>query len=287
MGTRVLIFKLYIKIAQIISQYPVGKHSTIVLIHNFIITHLKPKIIEFEGFKIYLDSSNSLRLSKTPNDMSLQTALIKKTVVQGQNVLDVGAHIGYYSLIMSKLVGDSGKVYAFEPESKNFELLKQNIKVNLIKNITPIKKAVVDVNGKLKVYRSETSQADHRVYLQKDSKRKTEAVEAIFLDGYFGVKEKIDFVKIDVQGVEPQVIIGMSEIIKLNKDIKIFIEFWPEGLKLAGFEADKLLSLLEGFGFHFYDIDEWQYRPIRISKEQLLKKYTVSNKRDTNLLCLR
>ena len=62
------------------------------------------------------------QLSQENNDY---LNILKQNIYQGNTVLDIGANIGYYTLIMSKLVGSTGKVYAFEPEPKNFEILKK------------------------------------------------------------------------------------------------------------------------------------------------------------------
>ena len=69
------------------------------------------------------------------------TALVKRIVRNGDIVVDIGAHIGYYTLIFARLVGPKGKVFAFEPEPNNFNLLIKNIKINGYKNIIPVQKA--------------------------------------------------------------------------------------------------------------------------------------------------
>ena len=81
-----------------------------------------------------------------------ETELFKKMVQDGMVVVDIGANIGYYTLIAAKLVGNKGIVYAFEPEPSNYELLCQNIAINGYTNVVPIEKAVSKTSGKTKLY---------------------------------------------------------------------------------------------------------------------------------------
>ena len=66
---------------------------------------------------------------------------------QGDVVVDVGAHIGFYSLLAADKVGEKGHVYAFEPAPATFEILNANISINAFDNITAVKKAVTDKSG--------------------------------------------------------------------------------------------------------------------------------------------
>ena len=67
-------------------------------------------------------------------------------------VVDIGANYGSYTLIASKLVGNDGRVYAFEPEPGNYDILVKNIEMNGYTNVTPIRKAVSNKQGKVRLY---------------------------------------------------------------------------------------------------------------------------------------
>lgn len=102
----------------------------------------KPKnrflLIDVQGSKMWVDAEDyaiSYYLITRGIYEPRETNLFKKIVRHGMTVIDLGANIGYYTLIASKLVGESGKVYAFEPEPDNFNILVKNININNLKNV--------------------------------------------------------------------------------------------------------------------------------------------------------
>ena len=95
---------------------------------------------------LYLDSNDSMHLSFNPNYEKDEFDLVKRTIKKGDVVLDIGANIGVYTVLFAEIVGDKGRVYAFEPDPKNFALLKKNIEINKYKNVVLINKAVLNKN---------------------------------------------------------------------------------------------------------------------------------------------
>jgi FkbM family methyltransferase len=81
-----------------------------------------------------------------------ETKFLKKIIKKGDTVIDVGANIGYYTLLFSKLVGKEGKIYAYEPLPENFKLLKKNIFINKYKNIVLINRALSNKEKNAKLY---------------------------------------------------------------------------------------------------------------------------------------
>ena len=94
-----------------------------------------PKFVHIDGNKIFLDSKDTLHLSTKKIYEELGTEIVKKEVKEGDIVIDIGANIGYFTLLFAKLVGPAGKVYSFEPEPSNFSILKKNVKVNEYRNV--------------------------------------------------------------------------------------------------------------------------------------------------------
>ncbi len=182
--------------------------------------------------------------------------LFKKTVKKGWTVLDIGANIGYPSLLFSKLVGEGGRVIAFEPDKNNIQMLKKNIEVNNCKNITVVPMAVSDHTGVGTLYISDSHSGDHRIYDLRGEKRKTLKIDTIRLDDYFKSGSKIDFIQMDVQGAEALVFKGMNRLINENKKISILLEFWPEGLRKIGFSPIGFLKMIEQMGFQLAYINE-------------------------------
>ena len=208
-----------------------------------------------EGYKMHLDSKDSLLLSLRPNYEPEHVEFMKKNIKKGDIAIDIGANIGYYTILLSKLVGENGKVFAFEPDPNNFKVLKENIKLNNLKNVIIENKAVSNKNGKIHLYFSKINSGDSRVYKTLEDREKVE-VNCITLDNYFkNTKIRPSFIKIDTQGYEPAIFEGMNKLIK-NKNIIITAEFFPEGLKSAGFNPLHFLESLKNNGFELFDLED-------------------------------
>jgi len=85
------------------------------------------------GFKMYVDPTDALELKSKKIFEKFETELVKQEIHDGDTVLDIGANIGYFSLIFSKIVGNNGRVYAFEPDPNNFKILKKILKLITLK----------------------------------------------------------------------------------------------------------------------------------------------------------
>jgi len=129
-------------------------------------------------------------------------------------VLDIGGHIGVFSIMAARI---AKKVYVFEPVDKNFKLLIENIKLNGFKNVVPEKLALSDKNGKRKIYVSETNTGDNSLYDRKVSKTNPELIRTETLKKFIRKNKikKIDFLKMDCEGSEYDILYNISdEIIK-------------------------------------------------------------------------
>lgn len=284
---RKILLSVYKKGVKLLSGHGIGNFSPVKVINRFIISHLKSSFAQVKGHKMFLDSKDALGLSINGIYEPLETELVNKEVKKGNAVLDIGANIGYYTLIFAKLVGEDGKVFAFEPDPTNFALLKKNVEMNGYKNVMLVQKAVSNKTGKLKLYLCEDKPGDNRIYNSHD-RRKSIEIAAIRLDDYFGRHNlKIDFIKMDIQGAEGGAIQGMLNLLKKNKTVKIVTEFWPVGLKRFGIDPDEYLKLLIELGFKLYEINEQEkkIKPVNIPK--LLEIYTPEKENFTNLLCRR
>jgi len=281
-------FVLYQKFAGFLSRFKLGKIPFLKRIHEFLKIHLRPKSVEAQGYKFFIDRRDFMISSYLLEEKiyePMETELVKSQAKRGDVVIDLGANIGYYTLIFAGLVGKSGKVIAFEPDTDNFALLKKNIEENKFENVVLINKAVSDKNGKTKLYLSENNKGDHRIYDSGES-RKSIMVETVCLDEFLkDYKDKINFIKMDIQGAEGNALKGMTSLIKNNKKIKILTEFWPMGLNNFDFNSKKFLEILEDCGFNFNEIHKTGL--IEITKDELLIKYPANKTKHTNLLCLK
>ncbi len=197
--------------------------------------------------------------------------LFKKTVKKGWTVLDIGANIGYPSLLFSKLVGEGGKVIAFEPDKNNIQMLGKNIKANNCKNIIVVPMAVSDHTGVGTLYISDFHSGDHRIYDIEGEKRKTLNIDTIRLDDYFKSGSKIDFIQMDVQGSEELVFKGMKRLLNENKGIRILLEFWPEGLRKIGSSPVNFLKMMGQLGFQLAYINKNDGEVSKISIKECME----------------
>ena len=190
------------------------------------------------------------------------TILFKELLSEGMNMVDIGANIGYYTLLAAKLVGERGKVFAFEPEPENYALLLRNIEVNGYKNCVPVRQAVSNKAGKVKLFLSKADPGMHSLYRAEENATEAITVDTISLDDFFKDKEcPIDIIKVDVEGAEMAVLQGMATIIKNNENLKIFTEFYPALLQSSGFWAGEYWDKLMECGFKFiYLINEQKQR---------------------------
>lgn len=246
---------------------------------------LQPQVV-VQGHKMFLDDKDSLNLLTNGIFEKFETELVKREVKRGDVVLDLGANIGYYTLMFAHLVGEEGKVYAFEPDPTNFALLKKNVRANGYKNVELAQKAVSDKNGKLKLYLSEENRGDHRIYDSHDGRKFVE-VESVKLDDYFqGYQGKIDFIKMDIQGSEGRAVLGMAQILSKQKSLKLISEFWPIGLQRFGTDPLEYLQLLLNRGFTLSNINGVEGKIEPVTPEELLEVYTPEKENFTNLWCL-
>jgi len=247
---------------------------------------LRSDVADVLGHRMYLGRGDVLRLSTEGIYEPRVTELVQREVEAGDVVLDIGAHVGYYTLIFAQLVGGRGRVFAFEPEPKNFALLESNVRVNGYHNVTLIRKAVSDKTRKVRLCLSEDNSGDNRIYDSLDGRRSVE-VETLSLDDYFaGYQGRIDFIKMDIQGAEPAALRGMAGLLAKNAEVKLITEFWPLGLKLSGVEPETYLRLLVDRGFTLSNIDEQQNKIVSTSIPELLTQYTPERSNQTNLLCV-
>jgi FkbM family methyltransferase len=151
---------------------------------------------------------------------------------QGDIVIDVGAHIGKYTIIASKRVGANGKVIAIEAHPGNYEMLNRNIKLNGLTNVTTLNYAAYSKESKIKLFLPD-EKSNHTIYNTLiSSKTKDEEkfvkVNANTLDNLIEHHRishaEVNWIKIDVEGAEFEVLKGATEILSNSKDICLLIE---------------------------------------------------------------
>ena len=164
----------------------------------------------------------------------------------GNVFVDVGAHVGYFAAYAGRLVGCSGRVFAFEPFPKNFKLLSHNCRH--MPQIKTIQAAVSDSNGQAVLFEHSTSSSSHALTDISNS-GKSISVRKISLDDWAQASKvsRIDMALIDVEGHESSVLRGMREIIAGNSNITIILEYCPSHFRYKDGGIHNLLEEIQKF----------------------------------------
>jgi len=247
----------------------------------------KIKLLDFEmlvDLRDIGDLTSSLVTRGTYD--SLMTDVIKHHVREGTRCVDIGANIGYFTLILSKKVKETGVILAYEPEKRNYNLLTRNLELNQVTNVFPTLGAVGAKPEHRILHTSKSYFGSHslREGVSK-GKKDVELVKVDTLDNQVGTKV-IDFIKVDVQGAEYEVLQGMQAILKINPNITMVWEYLPDGLKRFDCTPFTFLGALQNGGFKFWDIDEKLNRVVGVDIPTLISKYNKKGSY-TNLLVRR
>ena len=252
--------KLFKSTIKIVGNKGLGKNPLGNTIKKYLIKNSKTNEIIVNGCKMYLDKNDVMQMSLFDYE-PIETDIIKSNVKENDIVVDVGANIGYFTLLMAK---NNSRVFSYEPEPQNFTLLQKNVILNnFSSNVNLYNKAVSNFNGHSKLILSDHSTGQHKLDNNRFGTRSID-VEVIKLD-----LDKIDFAKIDVEGNELHVLQGMKSLPN-----KILIEFNSINLKESGTNYQDF--------FHFIE----KYKIKEISKNGLIEPdhdALIKNKMATNL----
>jgi FkbM family methyltransferase len=132
---------------------------------------------------------------------------IRSVVKEGDTVIDIGANIGYFTVLLARLVGPKGKVYAFEPDPRNCHLLQRTVERNGWTHVIVEQKAVSNKAGEFPLYQTRSWSSNALTPTEHVS---TVKVQVVTLDEFLSNENHIGFVKMDIDGSEPLAITGMS-----------------------------------------------------------------------------
>jgi FkbM family methyltransferase len=200
------------------------------------------------------------RLSAGYYEPELST-LIRSLLVPGSTLVDVGANVGYYTIIGSRLVGKAGRIYAFEPEAEVYRYLELNVRQNELGNVITVPKALADVSGA----RPFTSNALEGGFLS-GAGESSPVVDAVSLDDFFAEEgwPRVDVVKIDVEGAEKLVLSGMRELSRRNAGLRLVMEYNAKAMARGGASPDGLREAMLMLGFRTAQVVEQELRAISL-----------------------
>ncbi|WP_252718786.1 FkbM family methyltransferase [Haloarcula sp. CBA1122] len=208
--------------------------------------------VSVQGYNLQLNPSDysiSRRLYFGESYEPLTTDFLTTELSEGDSFVDVGANIGYFSLLASSVVGNSGQVIAFEPEPQNFNILERNVVSNdLNGRVSLYQKALADSSETLMLNHHPTNKGMHSIVSEFDHREDETEIEAI--EGDSVLSEHIDIIKIDVEGAEPNVIRGLSSTLERCHPTIVFEyenRHWEE-------EITVIIDMLTDIGYRLYGI---------------------------------
>jgi FkbM family methyltransferase len=217
-----------------------------------------------------------------------ETALVRRVLHPGMTVIDIGANIGYYSVLASRIVGDSGHVFAIEPEPKNRALLAKNAAENACKNISISALAISSRGGTARLYTDRSNFGNPSLEARNIIDRASSIeVTTTTLDDFVTreVREPVDFIKMDVQGAEGLVLAGAEHVLS-QPGVALLMEFWPKGLRNSASNPLSVLRVLEQRGFAL-QIVESRGVSQPATATQILERTERSKDRFVNLFCIK
>lgn len=226
-----------------------------------------------DKMKVFLPETVSSTIYKFGIYEEGLTMFMLNYLIKGMTFYDVGAHFGYFSLMGSKLVGDEGKVHSFEPTTNTFKILKENTinKKNILLNNLAV--WTEDKNIELNDFGVEFSAYNSFTHPRIDVNLPTNkiSIAATSIDSYVENSKSIpDFIKIDVESAEYQVLKGSENTIDKYHPI-ITLEVGDKDLP-GIITSRELIDYLEGKGYQSFE-----YKKGKINKHQLKKRYSYDN----------
>jgi FkbM family methyltransferase len=222
-------------------------------------------------------------------------SLLHKIVMPGFNVVNVDAYIWSFAIEISKLVGDKGRVYAFEANPYTFEYLILNKEINKANNLVLYQNAVYSDNTVLEfaclgldywyhnnghsgIFTAHESQASRSSYVNHSHKKIN--VQSVTLDSALSDVEEVDLMLIDAEGAEPNIFQGAINLIDRSKNLVMIMEWSPEMMARHSSVAE-FVSIMEKKGFDFANIEQpdavGNARLVKITKEQMLDNHIFTN----------
>lgn len=192
------------------------------------------------------------------------TAWMRRRLTPGATLLDVGANIGYFSLLGSHLVGPTGRVVSIEALPATYAQLLANLDRNEAGNVRPLNVAASTDHGTLTLYGGEVHNSGTTTSIPRDELAVVGQVPAAPLDDILTDDEVagLRLVKIDVEGAELEVLQGMTNTLeRAPEDLEVIVEVSPDDLRRTGHDTEEPIRLLGQFGFVPYHLPN-DYRPV-------------------------
>jgi FkbM family methyltransferase len=210
------------------------------------------RFVDTPGGRVYVsdaDQGSVARALRTKGRYERDwTAWMRAHVTPGMHVIDIGANVGYYTMLLASLVGPEGHVIACEPDPGNAALLRRGVAENQLPQVRVVEAAVTDAEGRATLHQDPAWHGVHSL-ARENCVNPGEAhvdVATTTVDALLaGTGRDADFVKIDAQGAEAGILRAANRLLTQVR-ARVLMELWPFGVaRLGGTLDDVVLPFLD------------------------------------------
>jgi len=242
-------------------------------------TTIKGVTVEFSTDNEYSNSWFFPRYKGGRIHEKIVTEMIVEALHTAKCFVDVGTHLGWYTCLASKHM-PHGVVYGFEMDDLFFGLLKKNLAINNCSNVEAYNLAVFDSTGVVN-YKRDSNRYSSGFRLQTNTTDEEaigiESVESVALDDFLQTKGVVpDVIKVDVEGAEMNVLMGMKQILRNHKPI-LFLEVHPSILRDFNTSISEILSLLMELNYNVFEIENMRNQESEGQLTPLLQEAVIED----------
>ncbi|MGH2707123.1 MAG: FkbM family methyltransferase [Actinomycetota bacterium] len=186
-----------------------------------------------------------------------EASILRALLTPGMTFVDIGAHVGYFTLLGARAVAPTGRVFAIEPEPRNYGFLRKNVRLNGIRNVRAIRAAAWSRSGRTVLSVSEENSGDHRAFQR--GLQPAISVRRLALDHVLPTELPLHVVKSDLQGTDHMALRGMEKAIQRSHPVML-VEFWPPGIQEFGDDPVEVVRFYWGLGYKIQALESGQRR---------------------------
>lgn len=208
------------------------------------------------GFRMDLDLSDFIcQVVWATGEFEQHTShLMRALLTPGATMIDVGANVGYFSLLAAQAVGPSGKVHAYEPVPRTRADLERNVELNQFRQIVVHEEALWDRDGEAIIFLGPENQKGISAMRPFEEQAGQLTIRTARFDQFLPSLGPVQLIKIDVEGAEFRVLQGMQGCLERDRP-DLIVELCDEYLQALGASASAVCEYLNGLGYRMYGMD--------------------------------